>query len=169
VEVDQTSNLSAIARQCSVGWEFVKKIETELNEHGRVLHPSEVYLNREQEGGPGSRSLYEDVVSVWNRHANNVEVIERVRDCIKKILSLPNNAYLEYKPHVDSFADKSSFRNTTVWRPKSGGGAEGGGGGGNGGPPRRMPSWGEREDNAAGKERGNSSKPVRSEVQRARR
>jgi transposase len=50
-------NLSAIARQCSVGWEFVKKIETELNEHGRVLHPSEVYSNREQEGGPGSRSL----------------------------------------------------------------------------------------------------------------
>ncbi|KAL7502692.1 hypothetical protein ACHAXN_000614, partial [Cyclotella atomus] len=110
----------------------------------------------------------EDIVSVWNRHAGNAEVIERVRDCIKRILSLPNHAYLEYKPHMDSLADKSSFRNTTVWRPKSSldKGVGGEGGGGNGGPPRRMPSWGEREDNT-GKERGNVSKPVRSEVERA--
>lgn len=98
----------------------------------------------------------EDIVSVWNRNANNADVTERVRDMIKRILSLPNHAFMEYKPHVDSLADKSSFRNTQVWRQ----GGSGSGGGEGGGPPRRMGSRGE----GVGREEG---KGKRSEVERA--
>mmetsp|Transcript_25569 Transcript_25569/g.31489 ORF Transcript_25569/g.31489 Transcript_25569/m.31489 type:complete len:265 (+) Transcript_25569:152-946(+) len=61
----------------------------------------------------------EDIVSVWNKTATDREVTERLRDCIKKILQLPNFVHMEYKPHETSLQDKSSFRNTQVWKPKS--------------------------------------------------
>lgn len=61
----------------------------------------------------------EDIVSVWNKTANDREVTERLRDCIKKILQLPSFVHMEYKPHENSLQDKSSFRNTQVWKPKS--------------------------------------------------
>ncbi len=74
----------------------------------------------------------EDIVSVWNKTASDREVTERLRDCIKKILHLPSFVHMEYKPHEKSLEDKSSFRNTQVWKPKSlmdGGSGSGGGGG----------------------------------------
>ena len=106
----------------------------------------------------------EDIVSVWNKTATNRDVTERVRDAIKRILRLPNSVHMEYKPHHDSLMDKSSFRNTQVWRPKS---LEGRNreeqlhGEGQPGPPRRTGSWGERNDEGRVKHKG------RTEVERA--
>ena len=51
-------NISAIQQQCKVGWHFVRKIEDELTEYGRVLEPNE--KPRQYENiGPGSRTLDE--------------------------------------------------------------------------------------------------------------
>ena len=59
-------NISAIQRQCKVGWHFVKKVEKELEEYGRVLHPEEVRRKNEDEClGPGSKTLDEmDVFAI---------------------------------------------------------------------------------------------------------
>lgn len=104
----------------------------------------------------------EDIVSVWNKTADDREITERLRDAIKKILQLPSNVHMEYKPHQTSLQDKSSFRNTTVWKPKidrsrsSGVGNGGldrdsgdrglGGRDDSRGGPRRSGSWGEPRD-----------------------
>jgi translation initiation factor 4E len=61
----------------------------------------------------------EDILGIWNRNAHDSACIERIRDSFKKILHLPPHAHLEYKPHQNSIQDRSSFRNTTVWKPKS--------------------------------------------------
>ena len=62
----------------------------------------------------------EDILGVWNRNANDRDLIERIRDAVKKILQLPaGQATMEYKPHQASMADRSSFRDTTAWKPKS--------------------------------------------------
>jgi len=119
----------------------------------------------------------EDIVSVWNKTANDREIADRVRDAIKRILQLPSHVHMEYKPHQASLADKSSFRNTQVWRPKSlegrsassGVGGERGGVGERGGrggdhrdaPIRRTGSWGDRDEI-----RGTKPKQ-RTEVERA--
>jgi translation initiation factor 4E len=60
----------------------------------------------------------EDLISVWNRSADNAEVTGKIRDNIKKILHLPGYANMEYKPHMASIQDKSSFRNTQVWKQR---------------------------------------------------
>ena len=89
----------------------------------------------------------EDIVSVWNKTANDREVVDRLRDAIKRILQLPTFVHMEYKPHETSLQDKSSFRNTQVWKPKSALQREGSSGGmGGGGVMRRSGSWGERDD-----------------------
>lgn len=61
----------------------------------------------------------EDILGVWNRSANDRDVVDRLRDAIKKVLQLPTSAYasLEYKPHTNSIADRSSFRNAQTWKP----------------------------------------------------
>ena len=61
----------------------------------------------------------EDILGVWNKTANDREIIERLRDAIRRCLQLPAQANLEYKPHQNSLQDRSSFRNTQVWKPKS--------------------------------------------------
>lgn len=61
----------------------------------------------------------EDILGVWNRTAADREMVERIRDAIKKFLQLPPQSHMEYKPHQNSLADRSSFRNTQVWKPKS--------------------------------------------------
>ena len=61
----------------------------------------------------------EDILGIWNKTADR-EVIGLLRDAIKKILQLPPQASMEYKPHQTSIQDKSSFRNTQVWKPKEG-------------------------------------------------
>lgn len=90
----------------------------------------------------------EDIVSVWNRSANDRDVTERLRDAIKRILQLPAHVHMEYKPHQASLQDKSSFRNTQVWKPKS---LEGRSESRDG--PRRSSSWGEREERSKPKSR----------------
>lgn len=97
----------------------------------------------------------EDILGIWNRTSSDREIVERLRDAIKRVLQLPPHAPMEYKPHQTSIQDKSSFRNTQVWKPKSAGaGGPAGAGGAGGGPPserpdaretRRSGSWGERE------------------------
>lgn len=125
----------------------------------------------------------EDIVSVWNKSAGNREVVDKVRDGIKRVLHLPSGVHMEYKPHQDSLADRSSFRNTTVWRGGRGGGGEGREGRSEGrsgeergrrsgsgrgdhgeeqGPPRRSGSWGERDEI-----RGGAKPKGRTEVERA--
>jgi len=89
----------------------------------------------------------EDIVSVWNRTANDRGVTDRVRDIIKRILRLPNAAHMEYKPHQASLQDKSSFRNTHVWRPKSAEGRDNSRGREQG---ERKPSTARREGEAGG-------------------
>ncbi|ETV98265.1 hypothetical protein H310_08979 [Aphanomyces invadans] len=58
----------------------------------------------------------EDIISLWNRNADNNEACYRIRDTMRKVLNLPQFASLEYKRHDTSLNDNSSFRNTTVWR-----------------------------------------------------
>lgn len=41
----------------------------------------------------------EDVLSIWNATANNKEYTNRIKETMKRILDLPNNAPLEYRPH----------------------------------------------------------------------
>jgi hypothetical protein len=80
----------------------------------------------------------EDILGVWNRNSQNRDVTERIRDAIKRVLQLPPQAYLEYKPHGSALQDKSSFRNTQVWKPKVDRSDSRG-------ETRRPSSWGERD------------------------
>ncbi|KAI9907994.1 hypothetical protein PsorP6_003584 [Peronosclerospora sorghi] len=58
----------------------------------------------------------EDIISLWNRNADNNEACCRIRDTMRKILNVPQFVALEYKRHDTSMNDNSSFRNTTLWR-----------------------------------------------------
>ncbi|KAI8138232.1 translation initiation factor eIF 4e-like domain-containing protein [Fennellomyces sp. T-0311] len=58
----------------------------------------------------------EDIISVWNRTAANGRINLKIRDTIKKVLSLPQDTTMEYKTHNDSLKDNSSFCNTDVFR-----------------------------------------------------
>lgn len=58
----------------------------------------------------------EDIISVWNKTSSDLEITQRLRDHIKRILQLPAFVHMEYKPHETSLHDKSSFRNTQVWK-----------------------------------------------------
>mmetsp|Transcript_3827 Transcript_3827/g.8347 ORF Transcript_3827/g.8347 Transcript_3827/m.8347 type:complete len:260 (-) Transcript_3827:72-851(-) len=55
----------------------------------------------------------EDILGVWNRSASDRDMVDRLRDAVKKVLQLPPSAYasMEYKPHQNAIADRSSFRN----------------------------------------------------------
>lgn len=61
----------------------------------------------------------EDILGVWNKNSQNRDLTERIREAIKRVLQLPPQAYLEYKPHQTALHDKSSFRNTQAWKPKT--------------------------------------------------
>jgi len=54
----------------------------------------------------------EDILSLWNRTADDVQTVSRIRDTLKRVLNLPSSTVMEYKMHVDSLKDNSSFRNT---------------------------------------------------------
>ena len=66
----------------------------------------------------------EDIVALWNRNADNIEAQNKIRHHMTSILGIPPFVSPEYKQHAQSMTDKSSFRNTTVWR----GGEDGGSG-----------------------------------------
>lgn len=44
----------------------------------------------------------EDLLSIWNRTANDFASTNRIRDVLRRILNLPPNFPIEYKPHSDS-------------------------------------------------------------------
>ena len=109
----------------------------------------------------------EDIISIWNKTSSDRDTTDRLRDAIKKVLRLPGHVHMEYKPHQASLADKSSFRNTQVWRGsrsrESGSDGDRGGSsrdtGGTGNPKRdmrRSGSWGDRDEIRGGKARSGS-------------
>lgn len=59
--------------------------------------------------------LQEDIISVWNKTANDQATTARIRDTLRRVLNLPPNTIMEYKTHTDSLRDNSSFRNTDVF------------------------------------------------------
>eukprot|EP00164_Ancoracysta_twista_P004192 GFYU01005641.1.p1 GENE.GFYU01005641.1~~GFYU01005641.1.p1 ORF type:complete len:206 (-),score=31.52 GFYU01005641.1:201-818(-) len=67
-------------------------------------------------GAVVSIRFQEDIISVWNRSANDRETTLKIRDTIKRVLQLPSNTVMEYKAHDASMKDNSSFRNTDVFR-----------------------------------------------------
>uniref|UniRef100_F1LDT1 eIF-4F 25 kDa subunit n=1 Tax=Ascaris suum TaxID=6253 RepID=F1LDT1_ASCSU len=56
----------------------------------------------------------EDIVSLWNRTADNLGTTNRIRDTLRRVLNLPVNAVLEYKRHDDCLKDQSSYRHTNL-------------------------------------------------------
>lgn len=58
----------------------------------------------------------EDIISIWNRNADNHEATMKIRDLTRSMLKLPNFVQMEYKRHDASITDNSSFRNATTWR-----------------------------------------------------
>jgi Eukaryotic initiation factor 4E len=72
----------------------------------------------------------EDILGIWNRNANATSDIEKIRAAIQRILQLPPNAHMEYKPHETSLQDRTggggggttSFRSShtpaPAWKPK---------------------------------------------------
>ena len=44
----------------------------------------------------------EDILSVWNRTANDTGVTNRIRDTFRRVLNLPPGTTIEYKAHNDS-------------------------------------------------------------------
>lgn len=47
----------------------------------------------------------EDLISVWNKSADNGRVNLKIRDFIKQVLNLPSDTILEYRGHKDSRVD----------------------------------------------------------------
>ncbi|KAM8972613.1 eukaryotic translation initiation factor 4E type 2-like [Pelodytes ibericus] len=56
----------------------------------------------------------EDLLSIWNKTANDQFSTIRIRDTLRRVLNLPPNTIMEYKTHTDSLKDNSSFRNTKI-------------------------------------------------------
>ncbi|XP_069071767.1 eukaryotic translation initiation factor 4E type 2-like isoform X2 [Pleurodeles waltl] len=56
----------------------------------------------------------EDILSIWNKTANDQHTTARIRDTLRRVLNLPPNTIMEYKTHNDSLKDNSSFRNTKI-------------------------------------------------------
>ena len=44
----------------------------------------------------------EDILSVWNRTANDTAITNRIRDTFRRVLNLPQGTVIEYKAHNDS-------------------------------------------------------------------
>ncbi|TMW68617.1 hypothetical protein Poli38472_006085 [Pythium oligandrum] len=75
----------------------------------------------------------EDVISLWNRNADNSEACYRIRDTMRKVLNLPQFVALEYRRHDTSLGDNSGTttrnnnnnnnnNNSSVWRDQRSGG-----------------------------------------------
>lgn len=58
----------------------------------------------------------EDIISLWNRTAEDEEEKNRLQECIRDVLSLPPGTTLEYKAHDVAMKD-SSLRNAE--KPKT--------------------------------------------------
>jgi translation initiation factor 4E len=53
----------------------------------------------------------EDLLSIWNKSADNRKVCMQIRDTMRSVMGLPENATMEYKKHTDAMRDNSSYRN----------------------------------------------------------
>ncbi|RWS11402.1 initiation factor 4E-like protein [Dinothrombium tinctorium] len=60
-------------------------------------------------GAVVSIRFQEDIISVWNRSANDHSTTIRIRDTLKRVLNLPLNTIMEYKTHNDSLRDHSTL------------------------------------------------------------
>lgn len=58
----------------------------------------------------------EDIISLWNKTDGDLKLREKIRDTMRKVLSLPITTIMEYKSNNDSMQDKSSFRNSAIDR-----------------------------------------------------
>jgi len=56
-------------------------------------------LSEEICGAVISTRSQEDFISIWNRTSNNLRIVQNIRDTLKRILNLPSNTVLQYKPH----------------------------------------------------------------------
>jgi translation initiation factor 4E len=48
----------------------------------------------------------EDVISLWNRNADNTEATEKIRDLMRRLMRIPSFIHIEYKRHELSLGDK---------------------------------------------------------------
>lgn len=67
------------------------------------------YLSEEINGAVISTRAAEDFISIWNR-SNNQRIINHIRDSLKRILNLPSNTVLTYKPHNERLKDHTAFK-----------------------------------------------------------
>eukprot|EP00053_Salpingoeca_punica_P003247 m.42052 g.42052 ORF g.42052 m.42052 type:complete len:186 (+) comp12068_c0_seq1:147-704(+) len=67
-------------------------------------------------GAVVSIRFHEDIIAVWNKTTTNQDVKLKIGDTLRTVLNLPSTAAMEYKNHNASLQDKSSFRNTDVFR-----------------------------------------------------
>lgn len=56
--------------------------------------------------------LQEDILSIWNKTANDQVTTSRIRDTLRRVLNLPPNTIMEYKTHNDSLKYDSHTRYT---------------------------------------------------------
>jgi len=66
-------------------------------------------------GAVVSLRYQEDIISIWNRNASDQATTTRIRDTLRRVLNLPQNTIMEYKAHMASLTDHSSYRNTNVF------------------------------------------------------
>jgi len=90
----------------------------------------------------------EDILGIWNK-TNDLDMTTRIRDAVRKVLQLPPQATMEYKPHQTALADKSSFRNATSMHAWKSSGKPNNAmlerAQSHGGEVRRGSTWGERD------------------------
>ena len=56
----------------------------------------------------------EDVLSIWNRHADDRDATGKVCDIIKRVLKLPSSTVMTYKRHDASFMHEGAVTSTTA-------------------------------------------------------
>ena len=72
----------------------------------------------------------EDIISLWNRNADSADgTVQKLQNQLRRAMRLPHFISMEYKRHETSLTDKSSFRNTQLWRSESAPTSVGSGGG----------------------------------------
>jgi len=52
----------------------------------------------------------EDILSIWNRTANDTAITNRIRDTFRRVLNLPQGTIIEYKAHNDSISSWSNWK-----------------------------------------------------------
>lgn len=91
-----------------------KGLSSRLWEHLAIaLVGDQFELGEEICGAVLSVRSHEDILSVWNRSAEDEEAKGRIRDVMRKVMMIPGGqGVFEYKAHDLSMKDNSSFRNT---------------------------------------------------------